>query len=546
MEFRKQFVIQACIAWMACAAPPMGVVATAFDRPAVAERNSPMPSSGVIQSYGNVAFRQWATKAAFSPDGRWLAAGDSKTVTLFDAQTGEVLLKYPLQGGLAGLDFSPDGRSLAIVDSSSLLVCDAKEGADPERVPAKNAKLGYLKFSATSPDRKWRATMPNNKEVGIGPWDQTEPAHKIPFKSGYPRMAMGNEGKWLATADPRSYAIQIWKAPKFDAPEEWKATNASISAMAAAPDGETFYVADSNGSIKAWNVTKSREGMKIAAVRRAAIHTLAVSQKGTYLAAATDSDVTIYETKSGRRVQTVNLSGPTNFLTSLAFSPDEKTLAIGPHERPLELWGVKTGRAVHHADYPRIEAVFAMNDPGRFGSHNAEKPGIYASTKDFSITFWNRETGRPEDSFPLNPWRNQNYQHVDVVFRGAEQLIVKTTDWEVYYRDLRGGKRIFSSWAECRTEPSTTVTTLTTGKVCKCNTWGLANFVCADFPFRLVAREELPIGMSRTGRNSSSGIWTPRLPPIWNGRFPRTGKSWRRPSPTVPSPFGRRRPANPF
>lgn len=444
MKFCERFWLRACIVGLAFAASPWGNVARAFDRPAVAERSVPRPPSEFTRRYGNGAFRQSATKLAFSPDGRWLAAGDSQIVTLFDAKTGDAVVKTPFPlGMLAGLAFSPDGQSLVVVQPSGLLICDAKEGAVPQRVPAKlSVKVGYLKFSATSPDGKWRATMPNNEEVGIGPWDQVEPLHKIPFKSGYPDMAMGNDGQWLATTDPKSSVVQIWKAPKFDSPEEWKIGNVSVRDMVAAPDGETFYISTFDGAIRAWNVKQGREVVNIPPVRRAAIHTLALSQKGTYLAAATESDVTILETKTGRPVQTVKLSRPTNFLISLAFSPDENILAIGPHERPLELWNVKTGEAVHRPTFPRIERVFATKDPRRFVSHNAKNPEIYASTDEFAITYWNRETGLPEESFPLNPWVKQEpFQQVDVLFHGAEQLLVKQGSWELFYRNLALGQK---------------------------------------------------------------------------------------------------------
>src|SRR5688572_15153139 len=104
MEFSKRFLLQACIAWIAVATSPEGVVAGALDRPAVAERHASKPRADFIRRYGDGAFRQPATKLAYSPDGRWLAAGDVKTVTVFDAKTGETLLKHPFPlGMLAGL-----------------------------------------------------------------------------------------------------------------------------------------------------------------------------------------------------------------------------------------------------------------------------------------------------------------------------------------------------------------------------------------------------------------------------------------------------------
>ena len=72
----------------------------------------------------------------------------------------------------------------------------------------------------------------------------------------------------------------------------------------------------------------------------------------------------------------------------LAFSPDGATLAISAASHPIELWDVKTGRAIYRQS-PGIEHVFATKDPEMFGS-----------VDDSHVHLWSLKTGEIEESFP--------------------------------------------------------------------------------------------------------------------------------------------------
>ena len=56
---------------------------------------------------------------AISPDGRWIAAGSSATIHLFDAATGKILAEWNTgQGPANALAFSPGGGTLVTGDTS--------------------------------------------------------------------------------------------------------------------------------------------------------------------------------------------------------------------------------------------------------------------------------------------------------------------------------------------------------------------------------------------------------------------------------------------
>ena len=246
---------------------------------------------------------------------------------------------------------------------------------------------------AVSPERQWRATMNIKNEISLSKWDDVEPLHRIPFEARYPLLAVGKAGQWVAAVKPESPVIHVWKAPKFDKPLEWKASESAIQALTRSPDGQTLYSGSADGSLQTWNIEKGRETPRFLAIDSKPIFKLAVSPDGKYLAAGGQDAVVIYEIESGRAMQNIDLEKPTKPI--LAFDPKGTTLAISSMADPIELWDVKTGQAIFR-QLPAIENVFALDDPERFGSRDAPRyPHLEPGTR-----------GKLEKSFP----RNYKYQ----------------------------------------------------------------------------------------------------------------------------------------
>lgn len=406
--------------------------------PAMAERKIPKEPSGFIRRFGSSAYRQMAYQLEYSPDGRWIAAGDyNQTVYVIDAKTGETRsmcsAKYTPKAGFA---FSPDGRSIAIIDPWGVAIWDINPAKLLRRMPPEfNRESGYFKWTASSPDRQWRATMNLNNEILLTKWDQIESVHRIPFTSRSPLLAVGKEGKWVAAADTSSPVIKVWKAPKFDAPLEWKSSDRGIQSLACPPDGQTLYAGSADGAIHSWNIEKGREDPRFLKIDARSITSLVVSPDGKYLASGTEEGATIYETLSGRAVQNIPFDTPMRNL-KMAFAPTGTTLALGSPYHPLELWDVKTGKAIHRP-LPAIENVFAMQDPLRFGS-----------TDRTHVHIWNRKSGQLEESFPIDYQRdNDPNQYSGGTLHGTEQLVIAAPDG-LHYRDLTTGRKEFESFGQ--------------------------------------------------------------------------------------------------
>src|SRR5262249_25362612 len=143
------------------------------------------------------------TKAAFSRDGRYLAAGNlDGIVKIWDAQTGAEVHTLPRHGRFVrGLAFSPDGRLLAVGcedEAGMVKIWDLKTGRFRDLPGHKGAVIGL----AFSPDGSILASACLDGNVRL--WDAASgrllpPLHeKVVARDG---LAFRPDGRLLMASE---------------------------------------------------------------------------------------------------------------------------------------------------------------------------------------------------------------------------------------------------------------------------------------------------------------------------------------------------------
>lgn len=296
---------------------------------------------------------------AVNPNGQYFAtATEFSGLHLWNAADGKAFLKLGDER-VTGLAYSPDGKLIAgaVVDKT------AREEL-AEQIPAQikiwNALNGQLEATLTghtaginalafTPDSKYLLSGGSDRVVQV--WDIASKTSIRTLRSQAPELyrfyalAVSPDGKTVAVAGDgdggsKKYPIKIWEISSGRLLGNFYGHTASIKTLAFSADGKTLASGGSDSSLKLWNINPDASGM--------------LPQQ--------------------ERV-TVAISSP---ISSLAFAPDSKTLALAQETGWLALYEAATGKLLSQQPAQnymgKFFVAFAPNGNGKtlFTAHQAD------------------------------------------------------------------------------------------------------------------------------------------------------------------------------
>ena len=280
---------------------------------------------------------------AFHPQNNLLAGGSQNTIYLWNIETGELLRAFAAHKEMIiSLVFSPDGQ---ILISSSEDQTVRLWNLDGQNLHTIQEYVNMIHGVDLSPDGRFLACGSDDREVRL--WDFRS-GELVSGLSGHQSrvhcVLFSPDGRYLA-ASSRDRLVRVWEIPSGEERYQLLTDGVPYHALAWSFDGQWLATGDTAGTMALWNILTGYRQQTFNHETR--VCSVAFHPNGQHIAVAcSDQKIYVWETcDGGNCIRT--LSGHTNEIWAMAYSPDGHFLVSGSDDCTVRFWDVAMGECIH-------------------------------------------------------------------------------------------------------------------------------------------------------------------------------------------------------
>jgi WD40 repeat protein/transcriptional regulator with XRE-family HTH domain len=291
-----------------------------------------------------------------------IAPTTQATSTLLDASAGEMPTR--LLGAIGPTSEALSGSELAVSHSATdqVTLYSLIDG-HPSRLATLAGPSSSEFFAvALSPNGRLLAAGGTGKQVVL--WSLAVPERPVRlatlggFTSTVYGVTFSPDGRAVAAADGDG-TVREWSLTPSSHPVAHATLvapgHAGLQAVAYSPNGRVITAAGADGTLVSWESAGDPRPLATRHFGTSTLTSLSYSPDGRTLAVGAQNDVVhLFSTSSGvaLRAEHAPLGGFTSWVDSLAFSPDGRFLAAGDSDSSLQIWSTRGWTQVATLDHP--------------------------------------------------------------------------------------------------------------------------------------------------------------------------------------------------
>ncbi len=360
-----------------------------------------------------VGHRGVVSQLTWNGDGKTLVSGGSdgtvrfwevstcKELRRLGEETGEPKAKREKQkdsekvtpnlGWIQGLVLSSDGKTIfaASQDSRRIWRWDVASGKELDPLLG-NQRIFCL---AKSADGKMLASGGALHAIELWDLDTGKPIRPFAGPWGRPfDVVFSPDGKFLFSAG-EDQTIHQWEIATWKETRQFNGHQDSVFRLGLSADGKMLASSGYDGTVRWWNTTEGKEIGRLGGSQFGWVRTLALSPDGKKLAALG----AVWDTSTAKELD--NFEKTRKLIGYPAFSPDGKTLAMGPDDNgyirlfDALTWKEQSRFKVHSSNVYRP----TFSPDGKFlamGTGPDSQPSDPASKEKGSVQLWDLARGK--------------------------------------------------------------------------------------------------------------------------------------------------------
>jgi WD40 repeat protein len=276
----------------------------------------------------------WPGAAAFSPDGKRMALATSTGVQMYDISLRKIAAVYESSSPVYAVSFSPEGRWLAAgQQDGNIKVLDPATLLPVDSLLSRNSPVRSLAF--THPESadavQWLAAGYQNGTIAV--WDLASRAVILQVGDpllgywgyGIRSLAFSKGDQWLVAGGDQGY-VSSWRLSDGQPRSIFQTQHGLLFGLAFSPDGQTLASACSDGTVQLWDFDSDTPGRLLTGHMYGA-WSVAFSPNGATLAVG-DGDGHVHLWDALRGVEQKSAPATSGSVDTVLFAPDGGSLVV--------------------------------------------------------------------------------------------------------------------------------------------------------------------------------------------------------------------------